>query len=478
MPVFKIFLLATLMSFSLFFTGCQGTNSDAPESNVTTPDIIPPIDINATNEPVTLQFVFSNDINVSSSGQQVPVYIRAFDASGTLNTEGAITVQYPQKPDAGQFSPNTATLVDGIAQFTYTAPLDLQGRVDAGDTFSDYTFFSTTDGTVTTTLHVNYTPSSSIVVGAPVLSSLILSESTLNVTQSNQTSALTLFAYTDQSTTNIDLNVGIQYGNTGLDVGYFTPASPKVVDGRVTFNYVGPINLLATSGTLGSTVFTLYDKANPGITAPLTVNFVPNTPKLRVESPTVSLTQDAQKETVTVLAFDSVTNQAFNSGTILVEYPTDITSGAVSGGTFTQNEASIVNGKAVFDFTGPTPLATGSNQIFTFKYKENQTVSTALTMQYLPDQPQIASLAINEVNTTISQDKQVHTVIINAIDSNGRFVNDGIINVKFPSEISNGTDVGTFSELSVSVINGQAIFVYSGPESILNTSAVITDWYI
>jgi len=478
MNILKIFLSATLLMLAFTMSGCQGTNSDTPESNTTNPpdtnNTVPPIDTNASKNPVSLQFVNSGDINVSSSGEQRTVNLRAFDASGTLNTEGSITVQYPQKPDAGILSPNTATIVDGIAQFTYTAPIDLQGRVDAGDTFSDYKFFSTTNEAVKTTLHVNYTPSSSITVTDPVLKSLILSESSINVTQSNQTNTLTLFAYTDQNTTNINLGIGIQYGNSGFDVGYFTPVSPQVVDGHVTFEYVGPKNLLATSGTLASTVFTLYDKANPGITVPLTVNFVPSIPVLRVETPTVALTQNLQTKTVTVLAFDSATNQAFNSGTVVLEYPADIINGTVSGGTFIQNEANLVNGKATFEFTGPDTLTTIANQTFTFKYKENQSVSTSLLMKYTPDLPQIAHLGINEVNTTIAQDQQLHTVVINALDVNGNFVTSGDINVKFPSVISNGTDVGSFSSLSIPLINGQATFSYTGPQNIQSTSTAIS----
>ena len=475
MNLIKIFLSATLLIMAFSMSGCQGNNSDTPESNTTDPNPLPPIDVNASKDPVTLSFVFSDEMNVTSSGEQRAVYIRAFDASGTLNTEGSITVQYPQKPDAGQFSPNTATIVDGIAQFTYTAPLDLQGRVDAGDTFSEYTFFSTTNGAVNATLRVNYTPGSSIVIGDPILQTLTLSESTINITQSEETKTLTLFAYTDQSTTDIDLSVGIQFGNTGADVGYFNPSSPSIVDGRVTFTYNGPLNLLTTSSSLATTTFTLYDKANPGITTPLVVNFVPNIPVIRVESPTVTLTKDSQAETVTVLAFDSITNKAFESGTILVEYPTAITNGSVSGGTFTQNEATIVNGKAVFSFNGPTPLTQIANQTFTFKYKENQTVSTNLTMQYSPTLPSIASLAINEASTTISKDKQIHKVVINAIDTNGDFVASGTINVKFPAAISNGTDVGSFTEFSVDVVNGQATFEYSGPSSVLSTSLILAN---
>jgi len=475
MNLLKIFLSATLLMVAFSFSGCQPNNSDTPETNTTNPDInntLPPIDVNSTKNPVSLQFIFSNDINVTSSGEQRAVYIRAFDASGTLNTEGSITVQYPGKPDAGQFSPNTATIVDGIAQFTYTAPLDLQGRVNAGDSFSDYTFFSTSNGAVNITLHVNYTPGSTIVVGDPILSQLTLSESTINITQSEETKTLTLFAYTDQSTTDINLEVGIQYGNLGLDVGYFTPGSPSIVNGRVTFEYHGPLNLLNTSNTLGTTAFTLFDKANPGVTAPLVVNFIPGIPVIRVENPTVSLTRNTQTETITVLAFDSLSNKAFSTGTILVEYPTDITNGTVSGGTFTQNEATIVNGKAVFTFNGPNPLASIANQTFVFKYKENQTVATNLVMQYTPDLPQISSLAINEATTILTQNAQTHTVVINALDAAGSFVNSGTINVKFPAAISAGTDLGTFTSFSVDIVNGQATFSYTGPVDLVKTSGI------
>ena len=473
MNLLKIFLSATLLIMAFTMSGCQGNNSDSPETNTTQPDVnntLPPIDTNSSKDPVTLQFVFADEFNVTSSGQVRQVDLRAFDASGTLNTEGQITVQYPQKPDAGTFSPNTATITDGIAHFTYTAPLDLQGRVDSGDTFSNYTFFSTTNGAVNDTLKVNYTPGSSIVIGDPILQQLTLSESNITISQSEQTYTLTLFAYTDQQTTDINLEVGIQFGDLGIDVGYFTPSSPSIVNGRVTLTYNGPLNLLNTKSSLSSTTFTLFDKANPGITVPLTVNFTPDTPTLRVESPTVILTSNSQAETVTVLAFDS-NNQAFNSGTILVEYPDAITNGSVSGGTFTQAEANIVNGKAIFNFTGPNPLSQIATQTFTFRYKENQTVSTTMTMQYNPTLPTIDSLSINESVTTLTANSQVHTVNISALDTNGNFVNSGVVNVKFPTAISTGVDLGTFTTFTVNIVNGIAKFNYTAPSNLVKTSS-------
>jgi len=468
MNVIKIFLSATLLMMAFTMSGCQGNNSDTPEDNVTAP--VFPIDNNSTL-PASLTFVNNSEINVTSSGQEITVTLIARNTANTTDTEGSVSVQYLTTSNTGLVTDSPAVISNGVVTFNYIAPLDLQGAVNNGSTYSELRFFSVSNPNANATLRINYSPGSSIVVGEPILQTLTLSESNISITQSEGTKILTLFAYTDQSTTDIDLEVGIQYGDVGVDVGYFTPASPSIVDGRVTLTYNGPLNLLNTSGSLTSTVFTLYDKKNPGITAPLTVNFLPDTPKLRVENPTITLTEDAVSKTVTILAFDS-NNQAFDSGSILVEYPTDITNGTYSGGTFTQNEATISNGKAIFTFVGPNPLNTIPNQTFTFKYKENQSSAALLVIQYTPSTPQITGLSIDESNTTISNDQEIHTAVINAIDASGNFVNSGTIKVSFPDVISDGTDVGSFTSFNVDIVNGQASFNYTGPKHLLDTSLV------
>ena len=471
MQLLKLFLSMSLLLFAFTLSGCQGNNSDAPVEN--TPPVVPPAENNDT-VPSSLTFVNSNEINVTSSGEEVSIILIARNQYNTTDTEGTVSVTYEAGAQrTGLVTNSPATIKNGTVTFTYKAPADLKGAVDSGVTSSTITFFSVSNPKASATLKINYSPGSDIVIGEPVLSQLTLSDQNITITESQQAKKITLFAFTDQSTTDINLEVGIQYGNTGIDVGSFSPASPSIVNGQVTFTYNGPLNLSQTAGKLSSTKFVLYDKSHPGITAPFTVNFTPNAPVMRVENQTLALTKDAQSETVTVLAFDSKTRKAFESGTVVVQYPSDITDGTVSGGTFTQNEATIVNGKATFNFNGPAILRTIADQNFTFMYKENDTITANMTIQYSPALPQIASLAINEVNTTISQDKQQHIVTINALDANGKFVTSGNINVKFPSNVSNGTDMGSFAELSVPVLNGQAKFTYSGPESVQTTSGIV-----
>jgi len=472
--ILPILILAIAISFS----GCQSNNSDAP---VEAPDnTLPPIEVNATNEAVNLSFVNGSSITVVSSGETREIYIRAFNSNGTLDTEGEITVQYPNKNiddgiDVGTFSPNTATIENGITHFTYTAPVDLQGRVDAGDTFSEFNFFSTTNALVTTMLHIDYDPSSDIAATPPVLETLVLSEATINIRQSEELKNLTLFAYTDQNTMNIDVEVIAQVEDTaiGKDIGIF-PATVSVVDGRVNFVYTGPSDLLATSGQIASSVITFYDKENPGITALLTINFIPDTPILSVENSLILLTDDTQAETVNVLAFDS-NNQAFNTGSVIVEYPTDIANGTVSGGSFSQNEASIVNGRATFSFTGPADLESMSEQIFTFKYKENPVVTSILTVKYEPEE---AEVILNVTEKTVTTNSETVAIDVGVIDEKGNPYTEGDVKIVYPSDLRDGRDVGSFDNLSITVVNGQANFAYTAPKNLdTNTSDLIFGFY-
>ena len=471
-------LVGLLLALAIGFSGCQGNNSDAP---VEAPDnTLPPIELNATNEAASLSFVNGSTISVVSSGETRDIYIRAFNSSGTLDTEGEITIQYPNKNiddgiDVGAFSPNTATITNGIAHFVYTAPADLQGRVDAGDTFTEFNFFSTTNALVTTMLHVDYDPGSDITATPPVLETLVLSESTINIRQSEELKDLTLFAYTDQNTLNINVGVVAQVEDTaiGKDIGIF-PATLSVVNGRVNFMYTGPSDLLATSGQIASSVITFYDEENPGITALLTINFIPDTPILSVENSSIELTENAQTETVTILAFDS-NNQAFNTGTVIVEYPTDIADGTVSGGSFSQNEASIVNGRATFSFTGPADLESMSEQIFTFKYKENPVVTSSLTVTY---EKKEAEVILNITEKTITTNSETVSIDVGVIDEKGNPYTEGDVKIVYPSDLRDGRDVGSFENLSVTVVNGQASFTYTAPKNLdSNTSDLVFGFY-
>ncbi|MEA2072971.1 MAG: hypothetical protein U9O86_05240, partial [Campylobacterota bacterium] len=429
---------------------------------------------NFTPDTPTLR-VESPTVILTDDAQTETVTVLAFDSNNQAFNTGTILVEYPTaitdgSVSGGTFTQNEANIVNGKATFNFTGPNPLATIAN-----QVFTFKYKENQTVSTALTMQYTPD------LPQINSLAINESTTVLTQNSQTHTVVINAldangdFVNSGTVNVKFPAEI---SNGTDLGTFTSFSIDITNGQASFSYTGPTDLVATSAATATETFVFTDAANNTNTVNWTTNFTPDTPTLRVESPTVILTNDAQVETVTVLAFDSA-NKAFSGGNIVVEYPVAITSGAVSGGTFVQAEAAIVNGKATFTFTGPNPLSQIADQIFTFKYKENQTVSTALTMEYNPSLPAITSLAINEAITTISKDNQLHTVVINALDTNGDFVNSGTINVKFPAEISNGTDLGKFTELSIAVVNGQASFSYKGPNNILTTSvATVSETFI
>jgi len=485
----KKYIYFTLLTFTLVFSGCQANNSDvieSPSGEITPPDnnsSVPDIDTNATKDAVNISFTDGSVISVVSSGETKIVKLRAFTSNNSLDTEGFISVQYPTKnitsgTDVGNFSPNTAPIVDGIATFTYTAPANLKGRVDANDTFSEFTFYNSTNAEVKALLHIDYKPTSDISSSTPVLSKLVLSKKSINVTQSSQVNTVTLFAYTDLNTTNIDVSILVKTDSTviqnEIDAGSMS-ATISVLNGKATFTYTGPSDLLATSNQTTKAVFTLYDKLNPGITVDFTVNFIPNAPTLRIESPTIILTQNSQSATVSILAFNS-SNQAFGTGTIFVEYPSAITNGTVSGGVFTNNEASIVNGKAIFNFVGPATLDAIANQQFVFKYKENPLVTTTpLTINYAPRK---AEIILVDTEKKVTTNSETITIDINVVDEDGAPYQDGDVKIIFPSDLKDGRDVGSFNNISTTVVNGKANFLYTAPKNLdNNTSDLVFSFY-
>ncbi len=314
----------------------------------------------------------------------------------------------------------------------------------------------------------------------PSIANLAINESNTTLTQNAQTHKVVINALDNQGNFVTKGTINVKFPSAisnGTDVGKFTNISVDVVNGQATFEYTGPEDLVATSAITSAETFVFTDAANSANTADWKVNFIPDTPTLRVESPTVILTQDGQAATVTVLAFDS-NNQAFKTGTIIVEYPTDITNGSVSGGVFTQNEAKIENGKAIFNFTGPTPLEAIANQTFTFKYKENPTVSTTLGVQYSPETAEAISvyLLTSEYNATLNS--EVIPISMNVFNGLMQPVEDGNIKVSYPSDVQDGRDVGYFEQTTVAVKDGRADFTYVAPKNLEeNTTSMQFKFY-
>lgn len=156
----KNIILVFFLSFILI--GCGENNSDTPadgSGGVNNPDNTN----SGTNdnsliiedrELVRLSFKNANSAVVSTNNQVVTIDVQAFDNDNAPYSEGSIKIIYPNKAisggtDVGSFDASEKALVDGRATFTYTAPDELQKRVDEGDTGSVFGFYHSSDKNTT-----------------------------------------------------------------------------------------------------------------------------------------------------------------------------------------------------------------------------------------------------------------------------------------------------------------------------------------
>jgi hypothetical protein len=271
-----------MLSFT--FTGCQGNNSDLPVDS-TTPDTngTIPIDTNATTDVKNLSIVNGDVITITGSGSTKDIYIMAFNSSGSTNTAGFVTFQYPVEfiNDGvfyGLIDPGTATIADGRVHFVYTAPDDI---TDINGSRVEFLFYDTNNSDAKVSLYVDFNLTGDYVSTDPVLKTLTLSESNLTINSSSQVVNLTLQAYTDQSTTDIDALLDIKYPQNILDnninIGVL-PATLEVKNGIVNFNYEGVSDIQATidalnaSGISNPIKINIYD-AKTGANVDLNLNF-------------------------------------------------------------------------------------------------------------------------------------------------------------------------------------------------------------
>jgi len=277
MNIFRILFFITFLSFIISFTGCQSNNSglsDDPlpttDSNLTISDIVknknsdeqnttlPAIDIEATTEVQKISIVNGANISVHSSSEQKDITIMAFNSNGSTTTEGSITFQWPLEfidkgIDFGTIFPPKATIVDGAVHFTYTAPPNLQAIEDSGYKGVKFLFHNSTRADVNVTLFIDFNASGDYSTTKAILSSLVLSDSSINVKTSNQTDSIDIYAYSDQHTTDIDTTLKIKYPDAivknGIDIGTL-PSEITVVQGKAKLNYIGPSNLMKTVAKL------------------------------------------------------------------------------------------------------------------------------------------------------------------------------------------------------------------------------------
>ena len=483
MQIFKLLLFSFFLILSFTFSGCQGNNSDAPVDN-TNPDentTLPPIDINATTDTKKLAIVNGNVITVTGSGSTKDIFIMAFNSSNSTNTEGSITFQYPvefinNNVFYGSMDPGTATIVDGRVHFVYTAPNDI---TDINGTRVEFRFYDTKNADANVSLYIDFNLTGDYVSTDPVLKTLTLSDANLTINSSSQVENLILQAYTDQSTTDIDVELNIKYPQDILDnninIGIL-PATLDVQKGIVTFNYQGVPDIEATIAALNAKGIAnpikvnIYD-AKTGANVDLNLNFETppavdpkyNNYELNIfPENNISIIANEQEVVLEVFLENNSTGLPVASESVFIEF-FDSSEGTINS----FSGLTDVNGHIVFNYKAPADITASDDFNMTFKLRGDinnvkyRPVSFNLngtTKDYTG-----YSLSTIPKNANITRPLQEKIIDVYVENNSSRPAEGETLLVKYFSG-SNGT-MDKFS--AVTDENGHASFIYTAPETLL-----------
>jgi len=349
------------------------------------------------------------------------------------------------------------TDANGHVTFNYTAPTTVADGALVTLTFRGQ---NTTLGTATTVIDVNSSAPTDPKYNDYVLT--VYPENNVTIVAGGQSDIIDV--YLEDNITHLPVAnelVLVKFfdGSNGNMSSFSKQTDSK---GHIAFTYTAPDTIASLANH--QLEFSLSESST--VSDSTTVIYDPSTPVIRLEDTSITLTTDGQTESVVVLAFNSETNQTFNSGTIVVEYPSEIVDGSRTGGLFSQSEASIVNGRAVFAFTGPNPLDANSSLDFTFSYKEDTSVSSAvLTVTYTPFVPDEVKVVLVGNTYTATLNSEAISISMNVF-KNLRPVTEGEVRVRFPGDVLTGRDVGYFDSTAVVVSNGVATFSYFAPKNL------------
>ncbi len=492
MHIFKNLFFITFLSFLISFTGCQSNNSgvsDDPlpvvESNINNSAVVeqnttlPEIDIDATDEVEKLSIVNGTDITVHSSGEQKDIYIVAFNSNGSTTTEGEITFQWPLEfidkgIDFGTILPPKATITDGRVHFTYTAPSNLKAREESGYSGVKFLFHSTKMADVNVTLSVDFNSSGDYTSSEPLLKSLVLSDSSIKIKSSKQINNLIMYAYTDQSTTDITTSLRIKYPKnivgTGIDIGTL-PSKVDIIDGRAELKYVGPTNLAKTLAKLkllnlsNSIILNLYNQ-DTAINVDLNLTFLADQKydnyKLTAVTDTTKITQPNQSRVIDIYLKADEKKPAVEE-TVVIDY--------FDGSFGEMNSFSGVtdsNGHIAFEYQSPKNITNLKDFNLTFRVANSDSLSitTAINIDLSIENSDYSKYKLSTVsgNSVITDSLQSKVIDIYLENDKARPASDESILLKY-FDGSYGT-VNSFS--GVTDANGHVAFEYTSVNNVKN----------
>ncbi len=157
MHFLKIFLLVLTIAM---FAACNSNNSDS-----TTKEENSSVDTKTT---ASLVFPYGSSVTLTQNSQAYTVDILVLGPDNVPLDSGTVKIAYPDKVkegiDVGYFSSNSVDIKNGHAKFNYVGPQNLQERVDAGDTSTQFKFYLSDDPDNYVTFTIYYQPESDQIV--------------------------------------------------------------------------------------------------------------------------------------------------------------------------------------------------------------------------------------------------------------------------------------------------------------------------
>ncbi len=203
--------------------------------------------------------------------------VKVLDENNAPVQNGSISFIYPDTAlNAGTITPATAQIKEGVAEFQFEAPTNLNSLSS-----EVFTFYYNDDKVNSKDLKVYYnlyTPP--IIPPEPKPSyKTVVNPSSITMLQNSQTHNISVSVFDSH---NVPVNKGkvkIIYPSSvlkGEDVGSFSPIEAELVDAKANFTYTGPLDLasLVNSGHSGNT-FEFYYEDDIYHRSSLSVNYNP-----------------------------------------------------------------------------------------------------------------------------------------------------------------------------------------------------------
>ncbi|QOY51924.1 hypothetical protein [Candidatus Sulfurimonas baltica] len=407
-----------------------------------------------------------SDANITEGFQSKVIDVYLDDNSTGISKPAAgevITLDYFDGSKGTMSSFSGTTDANGHAAFNYTS---IENVVHATTYALTFRMENDSSKIATTNLLVNTT----ITTTDYSAYNLTLVDANRTITASSQVEVFDLYLEDNDSRPAANESILLDYFDGA--VGTMNSFSGITdVNGHVAFTYTAPVNL--TDLNTSTLTFKMQNNTSKDVNAVITVSpLLTQVPKIRLEKSEITVSESSENVSVKVLAFNDNGN-VFNDGTISISYPSEIVDGNVSGGQFTQSEVAIVNGEAIFNFIAPNPLKSIPSLNFIFSY--NSDVNATLTVNY---EPSVIDVYLVEETKEITQNSQLISIEMNVVDGSNNPYSDGNVKVQFPDDIKENRDIGSFSDLNVSIVNGKATFTYTAPAQLdNNTSDIVFNFY-